>query len=117
MRALTIRQPYALLIVDGIKPIENRTWSTNYRGPLLIHAASKLHDHSVAQIEHRYEIAIDTRRLQFGGIIGRVELIDVVTDHPSKWFDGPFGFVLSEPRPLTFKAMRGFQGFFDVPER
>lgn len=38
MKALTISQPYASLIADGEKWIENRTWSTNYRGPLAIHA-------------------------------------------------------------------------------
>lgn len=116
MRALTIRQPFALLIVDGIKPIENRTWSTNYRGPLLIHAASKPHDIPIQKIEARHRIAIDRDRLQFSGIIGRVELIDVVTTHDSAWFDGPFGFVLAEPRILKFRRMRGFQGFFDVPD-
>lgn len=38
MKALTICQPYAELIARGDKPIENRTWPTHYRGPLLIHA-------------------------------------------------------------------------------
>ncbi len=38
MRALTIRQPWAWAITCGLKRVENRTWSTNYRGPLLIHA-------------------------------------------------------------------------------
>lgn len=116
MRALTIRQPFALLIVDGIKPVENRTWSTNYRGPLLIHAASKPHDIPIRMIEARHRINIDQSRLKFSGIIGCVELVDVVTEHPSAWFDGPFGFVLSEPRILKFRPMRGFQGFFDVPD-
>ena len=34
MKALTIKQPWASLIVHGIKDIENRTWRTDYRGPL-----------------------------------------------------------------------------------
>lgn len=38
MKALTICQPYASLICNGQKRIENRSWPTNYRGPLLIHA-------------------------------------------------------------------------------
>ncbi len=38
MKALTISQPYASLIADGEKWVENRTWETNYRGPLAIHA-------------------------------------------------------------------------------
>ncbi|MBA7556407.1 hypothetical protein ES705_49115 [subsurface metagenome] len=36
MKALSLRQPYASFIAIGRKTIETRTWSTNYRGPLLI---------------------------------------------------------------------------------
>lgn len=43
-KALTIRQPYAWAIARGHKPIENRSWTTAYRGPLAIHAASKWDD-------------------------------------------------------------------------
>lgn len=38
MKALTISQPYANLIASGEKWVENRTWHTDYRGPLAIHA-------------------------------------------------------------------------------
>lgn len=38
IKALTICQPYAHLIAIGEKRVENRTWTTNYRGPLAIHA-------------------------------------------------------------------------------
>ena len=38
-RALTVKQPWASLLVAGIKTVENRTWTTKYRGPLAIHAA------------------------------------------------------------------------------
>lgn len=41
MKALSIRQPWAHLIIHG-KPIENRSWSTTYRGPLLLHAAKAM---------------------------------------------------------------------------
>jgi hypothetical protein len=40
MRALTICQPYAELIARGEKRVENRSWYTRYRGPLLIHAGA-----------------------------------------------------------------------------
>jgi hypothetical protein len=40
IRALTIRQPWAAAIAHGDKRIENRTWPTQYRGPLLIHAGA-----------------------------------------------------------------------------
>ena len=38
-KAITIRQPFAWLIVQGIKPVENRSWETKFRGPLAIHSA------------------------------------------------------------------------------
>jgi hypothetical protein len=40
--ALTVHQPHAHALVTGIKRIENRSWHTDYRGPLLIHAAKAL---------------------------------------------------------------------------
>ena len=41
MKAITIRQPWASLIVHGIKDIENRSWQTNFRGRVLIHSSVK----------------------------------------------------------------------------
>ena len=38
MKALTVRQPWASLIAMGVKRLETRSWSTTYRGPLMIHA-------------------------------------------------------------------------------
>lgn len=38
MKVLTIKQPWATLIAEGIKTYEFRTWKTNYRGRILIHA-------------------------------------------------------------------------------
>lgn len=42
MKALSITQPWATLIAQGHKRIETRSWSTNYRGPLVIHAGKSL---------------------------------------------------------------------------
>ena len=41
MKVIVIRQPWAWLIVNGIKDIENRSWRTRYRGPLLIQASAR----------------------------------------------------------------------------
>lgn len=41
MKTITVKQPWASLIVEGIKDIENRTWKTNFRGRVLVHAAAK----------------------------------------------------------------------------
>jgi hypothetical protein len=53
--------------------------------------------------------------LERGGIIGSVEIVDCVTDYPSRWFSGPFGFVLRDPRPLPFRSLKGRLGFFEGP--
>src|SRR5215471_18428568 len=112
-KALSIRQPYAWLIVAGHKPIENRTWKTTHRGRLLIHAAVKPHTHTPDDIYRRFGVRVPDELL-FGGIIGEVELIDVVTEHRSPYFDGPYGFVLAKPRALPFRPLSGKQLIFEV---
>lgn len=114
MKAITIRQPYAWLIIAGHKPVENRTWNIHHRGPLAIHAGVRMHDHSIEEIERRCNVQIDRAALLHGGVIGIVDLVDVVRAHPSPFFDGPFGWVLANPRNVPFKPMRGGQSLFDV---
>lgn len=115
MKCLSIRQPWAWAILAGHKPVENRTWATRYRGPLAVHAAL------------RYDYAgekwmLDTldihppADLPRGGIIGRVMLRDCITHHESRWFVGPFGFLLEEPVPIPVIPWRGQLGLFCVPD-
>jgi len=108
MKALTIFQPYAALIVAGIKDIENRSWSTSYRGSLLIHAGVKAYASKPG-----LDVPADMP-VQFGGVIGRVDLVDVITKSDSPWFAGPFGFVLRNPELLPFRPARGYQKLFDI---
>lgn len=128
MKALSIRQPWAWLIVHGYKPVENRTWRTSYRGPLLIHAAQKF-DHEGwdwVRAESSFYRSADMRQVEAGirlagGIIGSAELCDC-TDHPqqpgggtlSPWFFGPHGLWLRDPEPLPFVPLRGQLGLFEV---
>ena len=111
-RALAVKQPWAWLIISGTKPVENRTWTTNYRGLLYIHA-SKRHDKSdLEDIWDWQRVRIDPSVLLFGGIIGTVELYDVVTHDPSPWFVGPFGWKVRDPRALPFMPLKGRQSLF-----
>jgi hypothetical protein len=45
------------------------------------------------------------------------EIADCVLAHHSKWFEGPYGFVLRNPRPLSFVKWRGSLGLRDAPTR
>jgi len=54
--------------------------------------------------------------LERGGVIGRAQLVDCVTNHDSPWFAGKFGFVLQDAKPLPFLPYKGQLGFFDVPD-
>jgi len=138
MKALSICQPWAWLIVQGFKDVENRSWKTNYRGTLLIHA-SKSFDYSALDFlynrewdkilekvnEHfniRYKplnggekaFGACTCPEQFGGIVGQTEIIDCATTSPSKWFFGPNGFILQNSKPLPFRPYKGQLGLFEV---
>jgi hypothetical protein len=121
MRTLSIRQPWAWLILNAGKDVENRDWATAYRGPILIHAGKGM-------TRDEYESGADTlavirpdielpplKDLERGGIVGMAEIGRCVTHSDSPWFFGPHGFVLLNARPLPFIPWRGQLGFFDVP--
>lgn len=117
--ALSIRQPWAWLIVAGKKDIENRTWETTFRGPVYIHAAKGMTMREYCQAMN----FIALRRLGVaqiplfealdrGGIVGVAEIADCVTASTSPWFVGPRGFVIRNVRPLPFFPCKGALGFF-----
>lgn len=115
--ALSIRQPWAWLIVHGHKNIENRTWSTPYRGRLLIHASGNIDPPDARVLGHQRSLlaAIDLPAdLQRGGIVGEVVLIDIVEDSTSPWFTGPYGWVVERPRARRFRRYRGRQKLFPI---
>jgi hypothetical protein len=97
MKALTVKQPWAWAIIFGGKDIENRSWRTRYRGPLLIHAGAAYRPE--ASMPRRVR-APAKDRLDFSAIIGAVELTGVVEKSKSPWFRGKYGFVLAKPLPL-----------------
>jgi hypothetical protein len=119
---ISIRQPWAWLIVHGSKRIENRTWRTNYRGPILIHASSGL---TRAEYESAVQFMTDRQilpaflprpeELERGGIIGRAEVIDCISESSDPWFMGPVGHVLANVQPLEFRKLKASLGYFKHP--
>jgi ASCH domain len=118
MKVIVVRQPWAWLIVNGFKDIENRTWRTRYRGTLLIQASAsrppkgKLDEIRLFARKRGAELP---ERFKMGGIVGLAQLEDCVTSSPSKWFEGPIGWVLSKPKKLPFIPLKGQLGLFDPP--
>lgn len=122
MKVLSIKQPWAWLIIHGGKNIENRTWATKYRGRFLVHASQGM---TRREYEEAYDVAmaIDPmirmptfESLQRGGIVGSVELADCVTASDSPWYMGDVGLVLRAPKPLPFTRYKGRLGLFNAPE-
>jgi hypothetical protein len=93
-KCITVKQPWASLIVEGIMYIKNSTWKTNFRGRVLIHASlDTMLDLSVLTKE-QYEYVcehleplptVPVDRYDRGMIIGSVEIVDCVINHPSIW--------------------------------
>lgn len=118
-RALSVKQPWAWLLAHAAsypdpKTIENRCWPTSFRGPVLIHASKAWGWEEKADLRNcRYEFGVEIPdELERGGIVGVATLVDCVTDSPSRWFCGQFGFVLLDARPLPFIPCKGMLGFF-----
>lgn len=116
MRALTLIQPWATLVIHHGKDVENRSWATDHRGPLLIHAGKKIDG---VGYELAWDLGIDLPDdLPAGGIIGQVELVGCVRDSDSPWaMPDQWHWQLTHPRPLPFEPMRGQMGLFHVGGR
>lgn len=109
MKAITIKQPWASLIVEGIKDVENRTWKCpeKYIGKrVLIHASAKpikdgMGALSVCQITASDEWFKNLKLIPvLGAIIGSVEIVDCVINHQSVWAEKSYFNVTSNPLPL-----------------
>lgn len=78
MKVLSLLQPWASLVVMGHKKIETRSWTTAYRGPLLIHASQGKSGKAFAQFPEISAHLLDFSALPFGAIIGEVWLEEVI---------------------------------------
>lgn len=118
--ALSIRQPWAWLIVNGHKDVENRTWPTRFRGRVLIHAGATMtrDDYTacvlfIADMRTEWRLpAYDILKAQCGGTVGEAEVTDCVTESESPWFVGEYGFVMRNQKILPFHKCKGALGFF-----
>lgn len=132
MKTLSIRQPWASLIIKGFKDVENRSWRTSIRGEIAVHAsASKTEDDwddAIITVSVIRAIAFSDAakwlietigefdKLPRGVILGTVEITDCKRERMSPWhFDENWGFYLQNPKelkkPIPAKGKLGFWDF------
>jgi hypothetical protein len=127
--ALSLKQPWATLLVTGRKTIEVRRWPTARRGRFLVHAA-RVSDPR-REVWARVPAELREAAAVVGGIIGAAEVTGCLAyrtaeafaadagrhlNDPS-WFEGPvlYGFLIANAQPLPFRACPGWMRFFAVP--
>ncbi len=101
MRCLAVMQPWAWAIVAGAKDIENRSWKTDYRGPVVIQASSTKTVVNGLAKEHQ----LRPREFSYGALIGVADLVDVIP-LSEKLEANPWAF---GPRCWIFRNARAFQ--------
>jgi len=123
MKAISVRQPWADLIMQGRKTLDLRTKKVNYRGLLAIHASQSVEKDACERFN------VDPNSLTVGAVIGTVELTDVVAMSESHYHhkldehlshrsykDGLYGWLFENPKEIDEPFMfKGRQGIFEVP--
>ena len=129
MYALSLKQPWAALVLCGVKTIEIRKWSTTVRGPVLLHAAKV--DDPREEGWRLLPTAAKALAALRGGVIGQLDLVECrpyrdrsafVADAAShrnlpEWFEPPgmYGFVFRGPEAVPFREWPGNVRFFTIP--
>ena len=124
--AITVKQPFGYLICAGIKDVENRSWKLpeKYKGQrVLIHAGKRHFDvkleiegqATAKEIQMLSVLSYAEENDLFGCIIGSVEIVDCVENHPSEWaIKGQYHWVLANPilfdKPI--ENVKGKLGFW-----
>ena len=123
IKALSIQQPWAWLIVNGHKDVENRSWRTKHRGPFLVHAGKGFdqagYDYVAA---HFPDVALPSPAdFERGGLVGAATLVecfepgsDLSGVCSSPWYFGQYGFSLADAKPMVFVPLKGQLNFFRV---
>ncbi len=118
MKALSLKQPYAELVVSGRKKIELRKWSTHFRGEFIIHASKSVDKEAM----NRFGFI----ELPTSCTVGKATLVDVKKyenqeEHSkdnslhlanSDW--GRYGFVLEDAKRIKETPLKGKLGFWDI---
>jgi hypothetical protein len=115
-KVLSVVMPWPWLIMKFGKDVENRSWRTDYRGRILIHASKKPDPNTIQIMSHYMAMTTETELRKLlnccGCIIGSVELVDCVQNSKSKWAEaGQWHWILRDPilleNPVPAKGSLG----------
>lgn len=142
MKAITLHQPWASLIAAGFKTVETRSWPTNVRGPIAIHAGKKAADSGIQDVKDALPPAaiypdqpnrildyIFNERWVLGAIVAIADVRDC-RRMDAEWIDAldpveqalgdhkadRYGWILGDVQRIEPVACRGSQGIWDVPD-
>ena len=122
LNSLSIRQPWAWAILNMGKNIENRTWKTNFRGNILIHASNTF-DHEgyerLKELSKLLGVTIPPKgiiKAQSGGFCGVVKIVGCEMDLQGNIWkqENHYGFMLENPKKIKFIPHKGRLGIFKV---
>jgi hypothetical protein len=127
-QALSFKQPFAWLIANGYLMVDDRTWGTPYRGPILIHASKGLYDVYYDYLKANTDIPLPAKEnLEFGGVVGVADLVicsrpDELPETVSRLHRAQFkgvnnrhyGFLFEQPRLLPLMPCPGKLGIFEL---
>ncbi|WP_051319909.1 ASCH domain-containing protein [Planktothrix agardhii] len=138
LTVITLWQPWATLLIKGVKIHETRSWYTSHRGKILIHAAKRKINWCEIQLNLLEEIYPDITEWDYplGAIVGEMELVNCRSmtategDYNQKyfihvnsplyesdrltgnWSDGRFAWEMRNPKPLSIPNVKGKQGLW-----
>ena len=137
MKIITLFEPFATLMVIGAKQIETRSWKTNHRGKLGIHASKQM-PKWCRELLHKPEFkkALGEREFNLGHLIGDVEVVDMVPTkiqvtkwrqlnpirfpdehHFGDYSDGRWGWITRNPAQYPYPIpLKGSMGIWNGPD-
>lgn len=120
MKALSLKQPWAELLIQGKKKIEIRKWNTSFRGKFLVHASKNPDKEALERF--------NMKGLSYGVIIGTAELKDVKKYNDEEEFQkdkdshladssfGLYGFIIENPKRIKPVEYKGMLNFWNGPD-
>ncbi len=127
-KALSFKQPFAWLIANGYLLVDDRTWATDYRGPILIHASKGLYEEYYDYLVDQTDLPLPPKdKMQFGGVVGVAQMVGCfqsnklpanLTEEQRASYDhlpsNAYGFLFAQAQPLPLMPCRGQLKIFEI---